>query len=520
MNPIEKRFFELKEGLKDISANQILQRAATVWPDRIALICGDQQITYQKLFQQTIMLGKKLLNLLPSGSDTVKPGDRVLIIYENSINFYKAYYAAWQIGAIVTPLNVYLNQHELEHIIHDSKPKLIIASEKQKEKLQKLAPEKVAAPIISEAFFVEEKQDTEEKEMYIAPQDQNACTVLLYTSGTTGIPKGVMFSSRMILTNCLQGVTNFAITERERVYAALPLFHSYMQNAAVWSPFIVGAAVIVIPFINRTHLINGLTKNPTIIVGIPQLYGLFALMKTLQFPQVKLFVSGGDSLQNKIRMGFEFIYNRKLVDGYGLTETGPFIAVDIDDIRHPAGCVGKPMIKIQAEIRDNKGEKSLHCQDGVLWIKGDNVTLGYYNAPEPTAKILKNGWINTGDIAYITNDNYIVLQGRERDLISHKGVKIYPPEVENVLTMHPDINMAGVIGTIHNGIEYPVAFVASKASAEKIIPELKKLCQNNLAAYKVPIEFYVRTILPTTATGKVDKKILRQDLIKIQEALK
>lgn len=515
MNPIEKRFHELQASLtvngKLIHANTILARAAKLWPTRTALICGEKTVTFAELFQETLLLGKTLRD-----EHNIKENDRVLIIYENNINFYKAYYAIWQIGAIVTPLNVYLHQNELEHIIEDSKPALIIASEKQREKLAKLTPEKITAPIISEEFFTPKKETIPEK-IELMAQDPHACTVLLYTSGTTGLPKGVMLSSTNIITNCMQGIANFAITEQERVYAALPLFHSYMQNAAVWSPFIVGALVIIVPSINRTHLIQGFSQNPTIILGIPQLYGLLCLMKTLQFPTTKLFVSGGDSLQNKIRMHFELIYNRKLVDGYGLTETGPFVSVDIDDARRPAGCVGTAMIGIQAEIRNDVGKKLTPCEPGVLWVKGDNVMLGYYNAPEPTTKILKNGWINTGDLAYVTTNGFIVLRGRERDLISHKGVKIYPPEVENILTMHPAVMMAAVVGGYHDGVEVPIAFVVSHEPAEKLIPELKKLCEHNLAFYKVPVAFYIRKELPTTGTGKIDKKILRKELADIQE---
>jgi acyl-CoA synthetase (AMP-forming)/AMP-acid ligase II len=173
MDAIKKRFLELQNDLtsdgKAIHANHILKRASEKWPEQIALICNDQKITYQKLFQTTMELMHKL------HSYNIKPGDRVLIIYENSINFYKAYYAIWQMGAIVTPLNVYLHERELEHIIKDSQPTLIIASEKQKEKLHKL-PEKVTIPIISEELF-DQTTENHKKNFAITEQDQNSCTV-------------------------------------------------------------------------------------------------------------------------------------------------------------------------------------------------------------------------------------------------------------------------------------------------------------------------------------------------------
>lgn len=504
MNTIKKRFLELQKDLSQngnlLHVSQLLHRAQTLWPARIALTCDEEQITYQELYRTISSLAHKLKNL------GLKPQDRVLILYENSIHFFKAYHAVWHAQAIVVPLNVYLHEKELQHIINDSTPHLIIASETQKNKLAKIS---CAVTIVSEDFFdTTPAHETSEQHSY----NNNNCAVILYTSGTTGLPKGVMMSSQAIVTNCLQGIANFDIHGSERIYAALPLFHSYMENAAVWSPLIVGATVIIVPSITRSALLKGLAQKPTVVLGIPHLFGLFALMKTAPFTHVKLFVSGGDALHNKIRMGFELIYNRKITNGYGLTETGPFIAVDISDVRHASGCVGKPMQGISVEIRDHDNVALPPCTEGTLWVKGNNCMLGYYNAPEATAKIIHNGWLNTGDMAYVTTDGSIVLCGRERDLISHKGFKIYPPEVENILTGHSAVTMAAVVGFTRDGVESPVAFVASKMNAEQLIPELKELCENSLARYKNPIHFYVRSELPMTATGKLDKKILRKEL--------
>lgn len=505
MNTIKKRFLELTNDLthdgKLLHVSQLLARAQTVWPQRVALICNDDHITYQELYRDVITLAHKLKQA------GLQPGERVLIMYENSINFFKAYHAAWHAGAVVVPLNVYLHEKELEHIIKDSTPQIIIASEPQKKKLETVT---FHAQLLSEDFFIITEHVAQP--LNITPANNNDCAVILYTSGTTGLPKGVMMSSQGIITNCMQGIANFEITGSERIYAALPLFHSYMENAAVWSPLIVGATVIVVPSITRGALLKALAHRPTVILGIPHLFGLFALMKTAPFDDVKLFVSGGDALHNKIRMGFELIYNRKITNGYGLTETGPFIAVDIDDARRPAGCVGRAMEGVAVEVRDHENKALPACTPGTLWAKGDNCMLGYYNAPEPTAKIMHNGWLNTGDMAYLTTDGLIVLCGRERDLISHKGFKIYPPEIENILTTHPAVMMAGVVGFTKDGVESPVAFVASKMNADELIPELKALCENNLARYKIPIHFYVKAELPMTATGKIDKKVLRKEL--------
>jgi long-chain acyl-CoA synthetase len=513
MLSIKKRFEELHSALtsdgKLLQANTILQRAAQRYPDRIALICEEKQITFKQLYQAACLVSEQLVQ------KNVLPGDRVLVIYENSIEFFIAYYGAWQTGAIVAPLNVYLHERELEHIINDAQPKVIIASPPQQKKLASL--NNIPMVLGEEIFTATNQKGNPESTWNIPKGDRTTCTVLLYTSGTTGLPKGVMLSSNNIITNAIQGISNFDLTQNERILGALPLFHSYMQNTAIWSPCIAGATVILVPAITRSALLKALKHNPTAVLGIPQLFGLFCLMKTAPFKNVKLFVAGGDALHNKIQMGFELIYQRKIANGYGLTETSPFVSVDLNPARKPTGCVGKPMIGIQTEIRDEHNNALPICKKGLLWVKGDNIMLGYYNAPEATAKVLQNGWFNTGDLAYIDQDGYIILCGREKDLIIHKGFNIYPPEIENILTTHPAVYMAAVIGYQYDGDEVPVAFVATKETSfddvpEKLITELKALCANNLARYKIPLHFYIKKELPTTATGKIDKKILRQEL--------
>lgn len=519
MTTIKKRFKDLEQALSHdghlMHVSRILQRAAHRWPERIALQSEDKNITYHQLLLSATHMSHYLLRL------NVKQNDRIVIVWENSIEFYKAYWAAWQAGAIVVPLNVYLHERELEHIINDCKPAIIIASEKQAKKLEGLKHLSTDLPIIlGEEDFLRidsQSQVGRSEPMPRFNHNNNDCAAILYTSGTTGNPKGVILSSRNILINSMQGIANFDVTANERILAALPLFHSYMQNAAVWSPFIVGATVIIVPSITRAALLQGLKQNPSIVLGIPQLFGLFCLMKTAPLKNIKLFVSGGDALHNKICMGFELLYQRKIANGYGLTETAPFIAVDLDDSRKPVGCVGRPMEGIAVEIRDEKGAVLPVCSKGVLWVRGENIMMGYYNAPEPTGAILVNGWLNTGDFAYIDHDGYIVLCGRERDLLSHKGFKIYPQEIENILTRHQNVTMAAVVGMVIGNDEVPVAFVASASDFPELAQELKELCLNNLARYKVPMRFYVQKELPTTATGKIDKKVLRQKLEQMQQ---
>lgn len=498
----------------------LLRRAASLWPQSIALVCEEESITFCALHAQAVAIGHEMRKR------GVKPNDRVLLLFENSINFYRAYHAAWMIGAVVAPLNVFLQKHELEHIVADAQPVLMVVSKTLESKVQDIAFSAHNGPAAQ--VWVTDFSDYAHAEIlpcddvssgdHRAPDHQpmDTCTVLLYTSGTTGMPKGVMLSGINIMTNCLQAISQTKITSQERVYAALPLFHCYMQNVCVWCALLLGALVIVIPKITRKTLVAGLAHNPTFVLGIPQLYGLFCLMKNLDFSHVKLFVSGGDALHSATRMYFALLYGRKIANGYGLTETSPLISVHLEDCIAPTHAVGKPMEGIFVQMRDETGAVVPHGQIGTIWVKGDNVMLGYYNAPEATHAVVVDGWLNTGDLGYCDDRGNIVLTGRARDLIVNKGVKIYPQEVENVLVSHPAVTMAAVVGMRDGDDEYPVAFVAAaQGTAEEqdvLARELKQLCAQRIALYKVPRAFFVRKALPLTATGKVDKKVLRAEL--------
>ncbi len=512
-NKQEKRFQQLYQSLmvdgKLIYAGTLLYRAAQQWPDRIALICEGVSVSYGELYQHSVFITRKLLAL------DIKPGDRIVILFENSINFYRAYYGAWQTGAVVVPMNIFLNQREFQHVILDAQPTAIIVSDHLREKLESVALEHTI-PLLTEAdiAYAQFSNNGANDVLSFTPlaREPDDLAVLLYTSGTTGMPKGVMLSSRNILTNCAQGAALFLITDRERAYAALPLFHSYMQNTCVWTATMVGATTIIVPKISRHALLNGLAEKPTILLGIPALYGLFALFKNLDFNSVRYCISGGDALPNKIRKIFELLYRRKICNGYGLTEASPFVAGELDDILEPTSNVGYPLVGIQCSIRTEDEHEAPRGTIGTLWIKGDNVMLGYYNAPQATAGILKDGWLNTGDLAMLNREGKIILSGREKDLISNKGLKIYPQEVENVLMTHPDVRQVGVVGLKKNNEEIVVAYVATPHPSSQLENELGELARRNLATYKVPRQFILRTDLPTTATGKVDKKQLKTEL--------
>lgn len=514
MNMNKTKFNEIFDSMivngKLLYVGKLLERAYKAWPGNIAIICEGRKITYEELYKRSLDLAHELREY------GLQPRDRVIIFYENSIEFYVAYFAVLHCAGIVAALNTFLNQAELEHIIKDCQPRIIITSGKLLEKV--LLIKTLELPKIIHHIDIEKKVELIEeanlRPIDIPEMDPDEMVTLLYTSGTTGFAKGVMLSSRNIMTNIAQGLAILQFTPQDRIYGALPLFHAMMQNTCIWANTFLASTVILVPKIDRRLLKDALTHKPTVVIGVPALFGLFCLMKTLDFSSVKYFFCGGDALPDKIRSMFALVYGRKLCNGFGLTETAPLICVDTDDYVLPTNTVGYPAFGIEIQIRDDAGKILEQGQIGALWVRGNNIMLGYYNAPEATSKVLQDHWFNTGDLAYVDEAGKIVISGREKDLIIQKGVKIYPQEVENILMTHSAVYQAGVVGQdMGDDGQIAIAFVAVRDGDYAIVEkELFDLCNKSLAKYKVPRKIIVKKDLPVTSTGKVDKKVLKKEL--------
>jgi long-chain acyl-CoA synthetase len=491
----------LRNG-KLMFAGRLLQRAVEQHGDTVALIFQDKHITYKKLYALASTLSVKIV-----AKYGLKPRDRGIICFENSPEFYITYFALWQAGLVVAPVNTFLKEKELAHIIEHAQPAIIMTSSDRIELFEKT--EIALPPIVTERDIDDVDESTEIKDT-IVDLDPEELAALLYTSGTTGVPKGVMLSSKNIMTNVLQIASLLPKPSEERILGVLPLFHSFAQNTCVWASLFYGITIILVPKIDRRYILEALQHKPTVFLGVPALYGLLCLMKTAPLNSVRIFVCGGDALPDKIRSAFAMVYRRKLVNGYGLTETTPVLAANLEDDTVPAGNVGRPLVGIECEIRDEHGADLPQGNIGVIWAKGDNIMLGYYKSPEATEKVLQNGWFNTGDLGYLDHKGRIVITGREKDLIINKGVNIFPQEIENVILLYPNAIRVGVVGTHVGDEEVPVAFVQLRSHEDQPERNLKKLCMQHLATYKVPRQFYCDTKdLPATATGKVDKKVLR-----------
>ncbi|KKQ11538.1 MAG: Long-chain-fatty-acid-CoA ligase [candidate division TM6 bacterium GW2011_GWF2_36_6] len=505
-------------------AGELLKIAYEKYPNNIALIHQNQSLTYKEFYFRSILFSRKLK------ASGIKPRDKVLIFSENSIAFYIAYFAVWQIGAIAVPVNIFLHAKELSYIIKDSEPVAIICSSLLKSNIEDLVTQNYldnlpaiftnqdidfVSPIPGDKSSPDKStSDTELLSSFeVERLETDELCLLLYTSGTTGTPKGVMLSSRNIMTNAIQAYSRFnmmGLTDKERFFCVLPLFHVFAQNACLWLPLITGSTIIIVQKIDRKLILEGLKHQPTLFLGFPALYGLLCMMKTAPLDSVKVFVSGADMLPDKIRQAFGMVYGRKICAGYGLSEASPIVAVNYCNNSMPTHFVGRPLAGIECDIRDDDGKSLPHGTIGHLWIRGGNIMIGYYKSSAATAKVMDGNWLNTGDLGLVDSRRYLAISGRVKDIIIHKGFNIYPAEIENVLLRHPDVFKAAVVGQEDSDSgQIPVAFVAIKSKNNGIEASLRSLCTNNLAAYKVPRKFVCVEDLPMNSTGKVDKKQLR-----------
>ncbi len=514
-NKLKEQFFSASSN-KEPYAGALLHRAFSLYPHNTALIDRERSISYQEFFFRTVILGNKLRAL------GVNPRDKVLLLCENSPEFFVAYYASWQLGAVVVPVNIFLHEKELAFILNESQPVAIFTTNAQHASLQKLVTLNLVAelpPVLTEADIaldtpLPENINELAHNFEITSLGTDELCVLLYTSGTTGTPKGVMLSSRNVLTNSMQAYARFSIcnlTDQERIFCVLPLFHVFAQNTCLWLPVMTGASVIIVRKIDRKLILEGLKKEPTVFFGFPALYGLLCIMRNAPLHSIKMFISGADMLPDKIRSAFAMIYGRKICAGYGLSEASPVVGVNHENEHLPTAVIGRPLLDLECQIRDEAGNILPRGTIGTLWIKGDNIMMGYFKSPDATEKILQNGWLNTGDLATIDQKNNIAITGRIKDIIIHKGFNIYPAEVENILMLHPAVFKAAVVGREEAASgQIPVAYVAVKQLDQNLEQALRELCASNLAAYKIPRKFVCLDDLPMNSTGKIDKKQLTQ----------
>jgi len=468
------------------------------FPERTAIIDDAGEMTYGKLLA-AVKLGGALLR-----SATSQPN--VGIVLPSCKEFAAAYFSVLAAGKTPVPLNLLMSREQIAHILHEAGIDTVLSATP----LRPLLDGQVPNPVYLDELPPPSSRC--EGEVHLGDPDELA--VLLYTSGTSSAPKGVMLTHQNLLRNIEATVEAFRFTADDVILGILPLFHSFGLMATLALPISVGAKVVYLKRFSPAKcaaLIGA--HSVTGILGIASLYRI--LVRHLEknpadFSSLRLCVAGGEALPLELTETFNKICPVPLLEGYGLTETSPVVSVnEIDSYKF--GTAGRPIEGVEVRIVDDDGEPLPTGGDGEIWVRGHNIMKGYYKRPEETAEaITQDGWFKTGDIGRLDQDGFLKITGRKKELIISSGENISPNEIEEAISRHPAVFEVGVIGVPDpTRGEAPKAFVALNEGAEATQEDLRSFCRDKLPAYKIPKEFEFRPELPHGLTGKVLRRELR-----------
>ncbi|MBF7083154.1 long-chain fatty acid--CoA ligase [Desulfallas sp. Bu1-1] len=518
----------------DLTMPQHLEKVAKEFPDRDAAVFAGVRLNFQTLQAMVNKCANALVDL------GVKKGDRVAIMAPNCPQYVLSFMATLKLGAVVVQVNPMYVERELEHILNDSGAEIIIAYDAFYpliSKVRSVTPlKKVILFMLGQPSGTADENALKAEELlmqYPAEFDQvpvnmdDDVAVFQYTGGTTGVSKGAMLTHRNITANALQVSSWFENLEygKEKVLCALPFFHSYAMTTCMNFSIINAATMIIMPRFEIKQCLELIKEHqPTFFPGAPTMYIAINNYPNVQeygINSIKGCISGSAPLPLEVAEKFEQLTGGNLVEGYGLSETSPVTHCNPIMGLRKAGSIGIPLPDTECKIVDlETGERELPPGEvGELCIKGPQVMKGYWNMPEETAKTLRNGWVNTGDIAKMDEDGYFYIVDRKKDMIIAGGFNIYPREIEEVLFEHPKVLEAVVAGVPdpYRG-ETVKAFVVLKQGEQATEEEIIQYCRDNLAKYKVPRLVEFRTELPKTIVGKVLRRTLREEEIKKQQA--
>ncbi len=485
-------------------------------PDRPALVLRDRCLTYRDL-DRRVRAASGLLAKMGIGS-----GSRVVLMCPNVPEFGVGYLGVLTAGATVVPLNPLLKPEEVRYILEDSGAAAMVALEASLPILRAArAGLGSRCPILSlDGAAAGEAGDVSLPEAGPAVAGVSAATgaaedvaVCLYTSGTTGRPKGALLSHRNLIANVWSFRSVLHVSEEDVFLAALPLFHAYGATVLFLEPLSMGATIVVEPrFVPEAVLRAIVQHRVTLFAGVPSMYAVLAGSPRLggDLSSLRLCISGGAPLPVAVAEAFEAKYGVPIYEGYGPTECAPVLTVNPPFGKRKLGSVGLPIPQVELRVVDDRGNTLPPGEVGEIVARGPNVMQGYLNRPAETAEVLRDGWYHTGDLGRVDEDGYYYIVDRKTDLILVGGLNVYPREVELVLAAHPAVAEAAVVG-VPDQIrgEAPKAFVILRNGQQVTGQDLLQWCRQRLANYKVPRGVVVVTDLPRTVTGKILKSAIR-----------
>jgi len=483
--------------------SSLLDEAAADQPDRPALRMDDLVLTYAQWREAA---GRMSTLLTAAG---IEPGDRVGLMLPNVPAFPIAFYGALAAGAVVVPMNPLLKSREVGYYLSDSGARVVLAWQSAAGEAAKGAADAGAQAItVATPDLADLLGDYAPATEQPGRQDDDDA-VILYTSGTTGKPKGAELTHANLVRNAeLTARTLLKNHPDDVMMGCLPLFHVFGLTCGLNATVAAGGTLTLLPRFDPARALEIIQRDKvTIFEGVPTMYAAIlhhpeadpAMAATL-----RVCVSGGASLPVEILRGFEEKFGCIILEGYGLSETSPVASFNHPDQVRKPGSIGTPIEGVQMRLIDDAGQTAGEGEIGEIGIRGHNVMKGYWGKPEATAEAIKDGWFRTGDLAKVDSDGYYYIVDRKKDLIIRGGYNVYPRELEEVLHEHPAVAEVAVIGIPHPDLGEEVgAAVALKPGASATPAELREFAKDKVAAYKYPRQVWLVEALPKGPTGKI-----------------
>jgi long-chain acyl-CoA synthetase len=513
-----------------LNLSTLLEDSARRHPDRNAVVLGDTRLTYA----QVNAMASQVANLLVARG--IEPGDKVALSCPNLPFFPVIYYGILKAGAVVVPLNVLLKGREIGYHLGDADakayfcfqgtPDLPMGTEGKAgfdaadgcEHFFVVMADPAAPSSVEGAETLGQALQGQSPAFEPVSTEETDTAVILYTSGTTGQPKGAELSHSNLVMNALTCNRLFGSDPgfHERHLVTLPLFHSFGSTVQMNAGFSVGATLVLLPRFDAQQAVALLEKEEiTFFAGVPTMWwGLLGALEGVDVKRIagnlRVAVSGGASLPVEIIRQVQEQLGVQVLEGYGLSETSP-VATFSDPERDPRpGSIGIPIWGVELKLIDNDW-KTIEAADevGEIAIRGHNIMKGYYGRPDATEEVMRDGWFRSGDLARRDEDGFYYIVDRAKDMIIRGGFNVYPREVEEVLMTHEAVSLAAVVGVPHESHGEEIkAYVILDDEATTTGDELVAWCKEQMAAYKYPRVVEVTDSLPMTATGKILKREL------------
>jgi long-chain acyl-CoA synthetase len=496
----------------------ILAESAVRHADRPAVVLGDLRLTYAQLWGHALQYAAVLRE------KGVGPGDKVAMLLPNTPHFPLTYFGTLALGAVAVPVHALLKAEEISYVLEDSGAKVLVCAAPLLGEGVKGA-ELAGIPVLAvmdggdatlERIDAAALSATPIETLVAREPDHTA--VILYTSGTTGTPKGAEITHLNVTMNVLASATySFDITKEDVVLGCLPLFHTFGQTCCMNTAFFVGASVVMLPRFDGAAALELLAKEScTIFMGVPTMYvGLLEAAKTSEHrPKLKSALSGGAALPVPVLEKFHSVFGTEVLEGYGLTETSPVATFNQVGFPPKPGTVGKAIWGVEVEVARAEVEDTIELlatgELGEIVVRGHNVFKGYLNKPDATKAAIVDGWFRTGDLGTKDADGYVSIVDRKKDMVIRGGYNIYPREVEEALLRHPAVGQVAVIGLPdpQYGEEVCAVVVKDPAGGEITEQELSAWSKTKLAAYKYPRRVIFTDAFPLGPSGKVLKREL------------